>query len=127
MRSFNEAWALKETLPALKVQDLANWELIIVDSGSTDGSQEPFRIQPQPCDEPRHETGTLGLWNFPQRRRYAPGRELASSAGGSSPESPHSGVFWPSNAPARLPSGVRVRLRSLFRPSARVGKVGSFF
>jgi rhamnosyltransferase len=43
MRSFNEAWALKETLPALKAQDLANWELIIVDSGSTDGSQDLIR------------------------------------------------------------------------------------
>jgi len=43
MRSFNEAWALKETLPALLAQDYANWELIVIDSGSTDGSQELIR------------------------------------------------------------------------------------
>jgi rhamnosyltransferase len=40
MRSFNEAWALKETLPALKAQEFRNWELIVIDSGSTDGSVE---------------------------------------------------------------------------------------
>lgn len=40
MRSFNEAWALKETLPALAAQDWKNWELIVIDSGSTDGSHE---------------------------------------------------------------------------------------
>ncbi|MEI7941423.1 MAG: glycosyltransferase family 2 protein, partial [Verrucomicrobiota bacterium] len=38
MRSFNEAWALQETLPALRAQDFKNWELIVIDSGSTDGS-----------------------------------------------------------------------------------------
>lgn len=43
MRSFNEAWALRETLPALRSQDYRNWELIVVDSGSTDGSQELIR------------------------------------------------------------------------------------
>jgi rhamnosyltransferase len=43
MRSFNEAWALRETLPALLAQDWKNWELIVIDSGSTDGSQELIR------------------------------------------------------------------------------------
>ena len=43
MRSFNEAWALKETLPALAAQDYLNVELIVIDSGSTDGSQELIR------------------------------------------------------------------------------------
>jgi rhamnosyltransferase len=38
LRSFNEAWALKDTLPALKSQNYKNWELIVIDSGSTDGS-----------------------------------------------------------------------------------------
>jgi rhamnosyltransferase len=38
LRSFNEGWALKETLPALRAQDYTNWELIVIDSGSTDGS-----------------------------------------------------------------------------------------
>ena len=43
MRSFNEAWALRDTLPALRAQDYRNWELIVVDSGSTDGSQPLLR------------------------------------------------------------------------------------
>lgn len=43
MRSFNEAWALQETLPALRAQDFKNWELIVIDSGSTDGSPELIR------------------------------------------------------------------------------------
>lgn len=43
MRSFNEAWALRETLPALRAQAYVNWELIVIDSGSTDGSSELIR------------------------------------------------------------------------------------
>lgn len=43
MRSFNEAWALRETLPALQQQSLKEWELIVIDSGSTDGSQTLIR------------------------------------------------------------------------------------
>src|SRR5690348_6781281 len=38
VRSFNEGWALRETLPALRVQEYKSWELIVIDSGSTDGS-----------------------------------------------------------------------------------------
>ncbi|HOB33749.1 MAG TPA: glycosyltransferase, partial [Verrucomicrobiota bacterium] len=43
MRSCNEGWALKETLPALKAQDYRNWELIVIDSNSTDGSVDLIR------------------------------------------------------------------------------------
>ena len=43
MRSFNEAWALKDTLPAIQQQEYRNWELIVIDSGSTDGSQDLIR------------------------------------------------------------------------------------
>ena len=43
LRSFNEAWALQDTLPALRDQDYRNWELIVIDSGSTDGSQDLIR------------------------------------------------------------------------------------
>jgi rhamnosyltransferase len=49
MRSFNEAWALNGTLPALRAQEFTNWELIVIDSGSTDGSQELIRAA-----EPAH-------------------------------------------------------------------------
>jgi rhamnosyltransferase len=38
LRSFNEAWALRETLPAIRNQEYRHWELIVFDSGSTDGS-----------------------------------------------------------------------------------------
>lgn len=40
IRSYNEAWALRDTLPAIRAQDFTNWELIVIDSGSTDGSTE---------------------------------------------------------------------------------------
>src|ERR1041385_5784575 len=43
MRSYNEAWALCETLPALRAQTHKNWELIVIDSGSTDGSVDLIR------------------------------------------------------------------------------------
>src|SRR5580658_10069114 len=43
MRSYNEGWALRQTLPALKTQDWKNWELIVIDSGSNDGSVELIR------------------------------------------------------------------------------------
>lgn len=48
MRSYNEGWALRETLPALQAQDYKNWELIVIDSGSTDGSVDLIR-QAQPA------------------------------------------------------------------------------
>ena len=48
MRSFNEAWALRETLPALVAQNYRRWELLVMDSGSTDGSVELIRqFQPR--------------------------------------------------------------------------------
>ncbi len=40
LRSFNEAWALGATLAALGAQSYRNWDLIVFDSGSTDGSLE---------------------------------------------------------------------------------------
>lgn len=43
LRSYNEAWALRDTLPAMAAQNYRNWELIVFDSGSTDGSVEMIR------------------------------------------------------------------------------------
>jgi rhamnosyltransferase len=43
MRSFNEAWALRDTLATLRKQIGPSWELIVIDSGSTDGSVEIIR------------------------------------------------------------------------------------
>lgn len=49
LRSYNEAWALRDTLPALHAQDYRNWELVVFDSGSTDGSVDLIRAA-----APRH-------------------------------------------------------------------------
>lgn len=49
VRSYNEGWALRETLPALKTQTYRNWELIVIDSGSNDGSVDLIR-----STQPRH-------------------------------------------------------------------------
>src|SRR5262249_42434253 len=76
LRSFNEGWALRETLPALKAQEYANWELIVIDSGSTDDSPALIRRA-----QPRH------FLQIPPEE-YNPGRvinrglELARSAFG---------------------------------------------
>ncbi len=43
LRSYNEAWALADTFAAVQKQDYRNWELIVIDSGSNDGSQELIR------------------------------------------------------------------------------------
>lgn len=43
LRSYNEAWALGATLAALQAQEYKNWELIVIDSGSTDGSADLIR------------------------------------------------------------------------------------
>ena len=41
MRSYNEAWAIGDTLKAVKEQDFpGEIEIIVIDSGSNDGSQE---------------------------------------------------------------------------------------
>lgn len=68
LRSFNEAWALRDTLSALKEQDYANWELIVIDSGSTDGSQELIHsaqpaqfIQIQPHEYNPSKVMNLGM------------------------------------------------------------------
>jgi rhamnosyltransferase len=43
IRSFNEGWALRDTLAALERQQYNSWEIIIIDSASTDGSIELIR------------------------------------------------------------------------------------
>lgn len=52
MRSYNEAWALQGTLHALRQQTFRDYELIVIDSGSTDGSDELIRLE-----SPRHYVG----------------------------------------------------------------------
>ena len=43
IRSCNEGWALRDTLAALHAQSYRPWELIVIDSGSTDGSVDLIR------------------------------------------------------------------------------------
>ncbi len=64
LRCFNEAWALRHTLDALTSQEYRNWQLIAVDSGSTDGSAELLRAA-----NPRHLVELLP-------HDYRPGRVL---------------------------------------------------
>src|ERR1700722_9525430 len=68
IRSFNEGWALRQTLPALQAQDWKNWELIVIDSGSTDDSVELIRqaaprhfIEIQPQDYNPARVMNLGM------------------------------------------------------------------
>jgi rhamnosyltransferase len=49
LRSYNEAWALGDTLAAVAAQEHTDWELIAFDSGSTDGSLELLQAA-----RPRH-------------------------------------------------------------------------
>lgn len=49
MRSYNEAWALKDTLSSLSEQTHKDWRLHVIDSGSTDGSIELFKNFP--CEQ----------------------------------------------------------------------------
>ncbi len=74
MRSFNEAWALGDTLKALTQQDYRNWELIVIDSGSSDGSEKIIRafqpahfIQIQP-----HEYNPSKVMNHGMRLASTP-------------------------------------------------------
>ncbi|MEO6183907.1 MAG: glycosyltransferase [Verrucomicrobiota bacterium] len=43
LRSYNEGWALRDTLLGVQNQEYKNWELLVIDSGSTDGSAELIR------------------------------------------------------------------------------------
>src|SRR6266513_1019311 len=59
MRSCNEGWALQQTLPALRAQEYQQWELSVIDSGSTDGSVELIRqAAPSPFIQSKREAYT---------------------------------------------------------------------
>lgn len=73
MRSFNEGWALRDTLAALRIQDHKNWELIVIDSGSTDGSVDLIRRA-----NPRHFI-QIKPEEYNPSRVMNRGMELASS------------------------------------------------
>src|SRR3954454_20885355 len=56
MRSYNEGWALREAIPAIQSQEYTNWELLVIDSGSTDGSVQLIqKANPKYFVQIRHE------------------------------------------------------------------------
>jgi rhamnosyltransferase len=64
LRSFNEGWALRGTLAAIRAQEYRHWELIAFDSGSADGSMDLILKA-----QPRH---FIQL----QPHEYVPGRVM---------------------------------------------------
>lgn len=101
LRSFNEDWALCETLPMLQAQEYGNFELIVIDSGSTDGSVELIHaahprhfIQIQP-----HEYNPARVMNH--------GMELARS---------EFGIFLNADATPQDAHWLRPLVETLFDP-----------
>src|SRR6267142_2113552 len=101
MRSYNEAWALRETLPALQAQEYKKWELIVIDSGSTDGSQELIRsAQPKHFIQiSPHEYNPAWVMNY--------GMQLARS---------EFGIFLNADATPQGPNWLRPLVEALFDP-----------
>lgn len=124
MRSFNEAWALKETLPALAAQDCPDVELIVIDSGSTDGSQDLIRaagpahfiqITPQEYNPSRVMNHGMRLARaervlFLNADATPQGGALAPSARRRPARRKSRRLLWASDSTARLPGRLRLRL-----------------
>ena len=102
IRSCNEAWALRDTLPALHLQDYKNWELIVIDSGSTDGSVDLIHQA-----NPKH---------FLQIRReeYNPSRVM--NRGMELAQSPY-GIFLNADATPQGSNWLRPLVTALFAPN----------
>jgi rhamnosyltransferase len=101
MRSYNEAWALRETLPSLQAQDYRNWELIVFDSGSTDGSVDLIRAA-----RPRHFVQL-----FPQD--YRPSRVMNQAMSLASSEF---AIFLNADATPQGPGWLRPLVEALQAP-----------
>ena len=101
LRSYNEGWALKDTLPALRAQEYKNWELIVIDSGSTDGSADLLRQF-----KPRH-------LKFIQPQEYNPSRVM--NWGMQMAESSY-GIFINADATPQGPNWLRPLATALANP-----------
>ncbi len=102
VRSCNEGWALRETLPALKAQNYRNWQLIVIDSGSTDGSVELIRrANPQHFIQIRKE-------DYNPSRVMNHGMELASAG---------MGIFLNADATPQGDNWLRPLVMHLLEPS----------
>lgn len=101
MRSYNEGWALREILPALQAQEYKNRELIVIDSGSTDGSVELIRAA-----QPRHFIQI-------QPHEYNPARVMNC---GMQMARADYGVFLNADATPQGPNWLRPLVTELFDP-----------
>src|SRR5689334_6156975 len=101
MRSFNEGWTLRETLPALRSQEYANWELIVIDSGSTDGSVDLIRQA-----APRHIV-QIAPHEYNPARVMNRGMQLARS---------DYGIFLNADATPQGSNWLRPLVKGLFDP-----------
>jgi len=101
MRSRNEGWALRETLPAVRAQEYTNWEFIVIDSGSTDGSVELIRRE-----QPAHFVQIA-------REEYNPGRVM--NLGMRLARSDY-GIFLNADATPQGPDWLRPLVNALFDP-----------
>ena len=111
VRSCNEGWALRETLPALKAQNYRNWELIVIDSGSTDGSVELIRgANPQHFIQIRKE-------DYNPSRVMNHGMELASAG---------MGIFLNADATPQGDNWLRPLVMHLLEPSTAAVLAGKF-
>ena len=129
MRSYNEGWALRDTLPALQAQDYQKLGIDRhrfrfdgrfggIDPAGEAGAFHPdpaARIQSLPRDEPGDATGAVGIRHFSECGRHAAGRELAASARGGVAGSAGRGGVWTADSAAGLPGGFCARLRAVFR------------
>ena len=102
LRSYNEGWALRQTLERVAAQEYKNWEMVVIDSGSTDGSVDLIRqfapahfIQITPSE-------------------YVPGRVM--NFGLSLASAPY-GVFLNADATPQDPDWLRTLVTPLFDPA----------
>jgi rhamnosyltransferase len=101
IRSFNEGWALRETLAALRIQDYSRSELIVIDSGSQDGSVELIRAA-----QPRHFI-QIEPHEYNPSRVMNCGMQLARS---------ELGLFLNADATPQGPNWLRPLVTALFDP-----------
>jgi rhamnosyltransferase len=117
MRSYNEGWALRDTLAAVQAQDYKNWELIVIDSGSTDGSVDLIRqANPAHFIQIRHE-------DYNPARVMNQGMELARTEFGIflNADATPQGTDWlrPLVAALQDPQAAAVFGRQIPRPDCR--------
>src|ERR1043166_7218378 len=101
IRSFNEGWALRQTLPAVHAQEYRNWELSVGDWGLTDDSVELIRAA-----NPRHLI-QIAPGTYNPSRVMNQGMELAES---------DFGIFLNADATPQGPNWLRPLVTGLQDP-----------